>query len=198
MKQLVGLILGLIVSFTSATGFSESGSPDEKNTGSITVIMETGKGTITLELDGEKAPESVANFIAYANAGFYEGTLFHRVISNFMIQGGGFTEDMQRKETRPPIKNEADNKLKNLKGTVAMARTSNPHSATSQFFFNVKDNAFLDHKAPSGAQWGYTVFGRVVDGMDVITAIENVKTTSRSGMQDVPVEPVMIKKVTVK
>lgn len=164
----------------------------------VTVKMETSMGDITLELDGEKAPDTVANFVEYANSGFYDGTIFHRVIANFMIQGGGFDSDMKQKKTREPIKNEAANGLKNDTGTIAMARTNDPNSATAQFFINVKDNGFLNHTAPSGQGWGYAVFGKVTDGMDVVHAIEKVDTTIRSGMQDVPAETVVINKVTVQ
>ena len=164
----------------------------------VTVIMETNKGTITLELDAEKAPASVANFITYARAGHYDGTVFHRVIPNFMIQGGGFDTSMQQKDNNPPIKNEADNGLKNDKGTVAMARTNVPDSATSQFFINVKDNGFLNHTSPTPQGWGYAVFGKVTDGMDVVDAIENVPTANKGGHQDVPVSDVIIEKVTVQ
>ena len=163
----------------------------------MTVRMETNKGAITLELDGKNAPETVENFVAYAKNGFYDGTIFHRVIPGFMIQGGGFTSDMKQKSTRAPISNEAANGLKNTTGTIAMARTSDPHSATSQFFINVKDNGFLDHSAPTPQGWGYCVFGRVTDGMEVVQAIEMVPTGSRSGMQDVPLDEVVINKVTV-
>ena len=164
----------------------------------VTVKMETSMGDITLELDAEKAPDTVANFVEYANSGFYDGTIFHRVIANFMIQGGGFDSDMKQKKTREPIKNEAANGLKNDTGTIAMARTNDPNSATAQFFINVKDNGFLNHTAPSGQGWGYAVFGKVTDGMDVVHAIEKVDTTIRSGMQDVPAETVVINKVTVQ
>ena len=164
----------------------------------VTVKMETSMGDITLELDAEKAPDTVANFVEYANSGFYDGTIFHRVIENFMIQGGGFDSDMKQKKTREPIKNEAANGLKNDTGTIAMARTNDPNSATAQFFINVKDNGFLNHTAPSGQGWGYAVFGKVTDGMDVVHAIEKVDTTIRSGMQDVPAETVVINKVTVQ
>lgn len=163
----------------------------------VTVRMETSMGDIILELDGDKAPQTVSNFVEYANAGFYDGTIFHRVIPGFMIQGGGLTPDMQQKQTRAPIANEAANGLKNVTGSIAMARTSDPDSATSQFFINVKDNAFLDHTAPTAQGWGYAVFGKVTDGMDVVHAIEKVSTTSRRGMQDVPEEEVVIRKVTV-
>ena len=164
----------------------------------VTVKMETSMGDVTLELDGNKAPDTVANFVEYANSGFYDGTIFHRVIAGFMIQGGGFDADMQQKKTRAPVKNEADNGLKNDTGTIAMARTSDPNSATAQFFINVKDNGFLNHTAPTTQGWGYAVFGKVTDGMDVVHAIEKVNTTIRSGMQDVPAETVVINKVTVQ
>ena len=164
----------------------------------VTVKMETSMGDITLELDGDKAPETVANFVEYANAGFYDGTIFHRVIAGFMIQGGGFDGDMKQKDTSAPIKNEADNGLKNDTGTIAMARTPDPNSATAQFFINVKDNGFLNHTAPTAQGWGYAVFGKVTDGMDVVHAIEKVDTTMRAGMQDVPSETVVINKVSVQ
>lgn len=164
----------------------------------VKVTMETSKGVITLELDSEKAPVSVENFVKYAKAGHYDGTIFHRVIPGFMIQGGGFDTDMKQKDTNPPIKIEADNGLKNTKGTVAMARTSDPNSATSQFFINVGDSAFLDHKSPTQQGWGYAVFGRVTDGMDVVEAIEKVKTGNSNGHQDVPLEEVIIQKVTIE
>ena len=164
----------------------------------VTVKMETSMGDITLELDGDKAPETVANFVEYANAGFYDGTIFHRVIAGFMIQGGGFDGDMKQKKANDPIKNEADNGLKNDTGTIAMARTPDPNSATAQFFINVKDNGFLNHTAPTAQGWGYAVFGKVTDGMDVVHAIEKVDTASRAGMQDVPSETVVINKVSVQ
>ena len=164
----------------------------------VIVHMETSKGVITLELDGEKAPETVANFVEYANAGFYDGTIFHRVIPGFMIQGGGFAGDMKQKSPRAPIKNEANNGLKNTTGTIAMARTNDPHSATAQFFINAKDNTSLDHTAPSTRGWGYTVFGKVTDGMDVVESIEKVKTGNNHGHQDVPLTEVVIRKVTVE
>jgi peptidyl-prolyl cis-trans isomerase B (cyclophilin B) len=160
--------------------------------------METSKGDITLELDAEKAPETVANFVEYARAGFYDGTIFHRVIPGFMIQGGGFDVDMKQKSPRAPIKNEANNGLKNTTGTIAMARTGDPHSATAQFFINAKDNTFLDHTAPTTQGWGYTVFGKVTDGMEVVESIEKVKTGNNHGHQDVPLMEVVIRKVTVE
>ena len=164
----------------------------------MTVRMQTNKGTIVLELDAEKAPETVANFVEYAKSGFYDGTIFHRVIPGFMIQGGGFEPGMTQKKTRDPIKNEADNGLKNDLGTIAMARTPDPNSATAQFFINAKDNGFLNYTAPTAQGWGYCVFGKVVEGIDVVQDIEKVATTSRSGHQDVPQEDVVIETVTVE
>lgn len=161
------------------------------------VQLETTKGVIVLELDSAAAPKTVANFMAYVEDGFYDNTIFHRVIQGFMIQGGGFTSGMQQKKTKSPIPNEADNGRKNVRGAVAMARTNDPHSATAQFFINVADNAFLDHKAKNPRGWGYCVFGRVVEGMDVVRAIEKVTTTRRAGHADVPAEPVVIKKATI-
>ena len=151
-----------------------------------------GHGTITLELDHDKAPATVDNFLAYVNSGHYDGTIFHRVIDGFMIQGGGFTEDMSQKPTLDPITNEANNGLRNDRYTIAMARTSDPHSASAQFFINVGDNDILNHTAPSRQGWGYAVFGRVIEGTDVVDAIRQVKT-GRSGFHDdVPKEPVVI------
>jgi peptidyl-prolyl cis-trans isomerase B (cyclophilin B) len=161
------------------------------------IKLHTTLGVITLELDHARAPATAANFLQYARDGFYEGTLFHRVIPNFMIQGGGLTPDMNQKSARPPIRNEADNGLKNRIGTMAMARTSDPHSASSQFFINLKDNDFLDYRSSTSQGWGYCVFGRVADGMDVVDAIAQMATTSRRGHQDVPVENVLIEKTEV-
>jgi peptidyl-prolyl cis-trans isomerase B (cyclophilin B) len=161
------------------------------------VRMETTMGAVQIELYPDKAPQTVENFLSYVNSGFYDGTIFHRVIKAFMIQGGGFDASMKQKAGQPPIQNEADNGLKNLTGTIAMARTPDPHSATSQFFINVKDNGFLDHTGQSPNGWGYCVFGRVVDGMDIVHKIEAVATTQRDGHADVPVEPVIIKKASV-
>ncbi|QXL83282.1 peptidylprolyl isomerase [Comamonas sp. NLF-1-9] len=151
-------------------------------------------GVIVLELDDDKAPQSCANFLAYVNKGHYDGTIFHRVIKNFMIQGGGFTSDMQQKPTDAPIKNEAANGLKNDKYTVAMARTGDPHSATAQFFINVVDNDFLNHTAPTGQGWGYAVFGKVVQGQDVVDEIRKVRTTRKGYHDDVPFDAVVIDK----
>ncbi len=161
------------------------------------VTIRTTFGAIKLELDAEKAPKTVANFLAYARDGFYDGTIFHRVIDNFMIQGGGFDADMQQKSTGEPIENEADNGLKNDVGTIAMARTMDPHSATAQFFINVKDNDFLNHSGKNAQGWGYAVFGRVVEGSEVLDKIRALPTTSRGGHQDVPVDPVIIESVEV-
>ena len=159
--------------------------------------METSMGTITLELDDAKAPETVANFVQYAKDGHYDGTIFHRVIDGFMIQGGGFTKDMNQKETREPIRNEAMNGLKNLRGTIAMARTMVVDSATSQFFINLVDNDFLDFSAPTPQGFGYAVFGEVVDGLSVVDAIGKVKTGFSGPHQNVPEEPVVIRKITI-
>jgi len=159
------------------------------------VVMTTNHGTITLELDAEKAPKTVKNFLSYTEAGFYDGTIFHRVIDNFMIQGGGFNADMSQKTTEAPIENEADNGLKNDRGTIAMARTMDPHSATAQFFINVKDNDFLNHSGKNMQGWGYAVFGKVTEGDDVLDAIRGVATGSKAGHQDVPVEDVTIESV---
>jgi peptidyl-prolyl cis-trans isomerase B (cyclophilin B) len=157
------------------------------------ITLHTNLGDITIELNPEKAPKTCANFKQYAEDGFYDGTIFHRVINNFMIQGGGLTADMKQKSTRAPIENEADNGLPNDTGTIAMARTSDPHSATAQFFINVKDNDFLNHSAKNSQGWGYCVFGKVTEGMDVVNKIKVVKT----GAQDVPQETITIERVTV-
>jgi cyclophilin family peptidyl-prolyl cis-trans isomerase len=161
------------------------------------VKIETTKGTFVVELFPKAAPKTVANFLQYANDGFYNGTIFHRVIKNFMVQGGGFTKDMSEKPTRPPVVNEADNGLKNTVGTLAMARTNDPNSATGQFFINVKDNAFLNFRSKDEQGWGYCVFGRVVTGLSVVTAIENEPTANSGMFQDVPVTPVVMTKVSL-
>ena len=160
--------------------------------------IETTLGTISLELDDNKAPATVANFAKYAKDGHYDGTIFHRVIDGFMIQGGGFTKDMNQKETREPIRNEAMNGLKNKRGTIAMARTMVVDSATSQFFINLVDNDFLDFRSPTPQGFGYAVFGTVTSGMDVVDAIAKVKTGSVGPHQNVPDTPVVIKKVTIE
>jgi peptidyl-prolyl cis-trans isomerase B (cyclophilin B) len=161
------------------------------------IKLNTNHGSVSIELDHARAPETAANFLQYAKDGFYEGTLFHRVIPKFMIQGGGMEPGMKQKPPRASIQNEAGNGLSNVIGSVAMARTSDPHSASSQFFINVANNTFLDHKAPRGDAWGYCVFGRVVEGMDVVNEIVDVKTTSKMGHQDVPAEDVIIESVEV-
>ncbi len=161
------------------------------------VHLETNKGVIVLDLNAEKAPKTTANFLAYAREGFYTNTIFHRVIDGFMIQGGGFEANLKQKTTRAPIDNEANNGLRNSRGTIAMARTSDPHSATSQFFINVADNDFLNFTAPTPTGWGYCVFGQVTEGMDVVDAIRGAATTSRSGYQDVPVNDIAILSVRV-
>ena len=161
------------------------------------IKLHTNHGVITLKLFADKAPETAANFIQYVKDGHYDNTIFHRVISNFMIQGGGFDSNMKQKSTRETIKNEANNGLSNKLGTIAMARTMEPHSASAQFFINVKDNDFLDHSAPTTQGWGYTVFGEVVEGMDVVDAIKSVATTSKGGHQDVPRDDVIIEKAEI-
>lgn len=162
-----------------------------------TVKLETSMGDIQIELNEEKAPVTVENFLNYVRDGFFDGTIFHRVIPNFMIQGGGFNDQMMQKMTRDPIKNEADNGLNNDHGTIAMARTQDPDSATAQFFINHKDNDFLNYTAPNVQGWGYCVFGKVIDGMEVIDAIAGVRTTNRSGHSDVPEEVITITTATI-
>jgi peptidyl-prolyl cis-trans isomerase B (cyclophilin B) len=161
------------------------------------VCLETNYGKILIELDAEAAPKTVENFLTYVGEGFYDGVIFHRVIKGFMIQGGGFTPDMKQKSTHDPIKNEADNELENLRGTIAMARTMEPHSATAQFFINTVDNAFLNYKDKTSQGWGYCVFGKVIEGLDAVDAIEQVKTTTKGRYQDVPVESVVIEKASI-
>ncbi len=161
------------------------------------VQFETTKGNIVIELDAEKAPKTVENFIAYVKSGHYDGTIFHRVIPSFMIQGGGFDVDMKQKTTNANIQNEANNGLKNVKGSISMARTSAPHSASSQFFINVTDNGMLDFTSESPQGWGYAVFGQVIEGLDVVSIIEEVATDNHDGHQDVPLEPVVIQKATL-
>lgn len=161
------------------------------------VKLETNYGVIVIELNAEKAPNTVANFLSYVNDGFYDGTIFHRVIKDFMVQGGGFTEEFVQKTPKAPIKNEANNGLSNVRGSLAMARTGDPHSATAQFFINTVDNNFLDFRGESGAAWGYAVFGQVIEGMDVVDAIRAVSTGSQNGHSDVPNEIVMINTASV-
>ena len=181
MNRLLLLAFGLILSANALAANPQ-------------VEIKTNQGRIVAEIYADKAPKSAANFLQYVKDGFYNGTVFHRVIDGFMIQGGGFTADMKQKSTRAPIANEADNGLKNKRYTIAMARTNDPHSATAQFFINVSDNAFLDHSSPSPQGWGYAVFGHVVEGQDVVDAIKGVKTGNKGFHQDVPVEDVVIEK----
>ena len=161
------------------------------------VAFDTSKGKIVIELFEDKAPKTVDNFLQYVKSGHFDGTIFHRVIPGFVIQGGGFTADMTQKPTKPPIQNEADNGLKNARGTLSMARTSDPNSASSQFFINLSDNAALDHKGKSQQGWGYAVFGRVVEGMDVVDQIAQVRTGRKGYFDDVPVEPIVVRKAQV-
>ena len=160
------------------------------------VKLQTNHGDILIELDAEKAPKSVENFLTYVNEGFYDGTVFHRVINNFMVQGGGFDATMKQKQTNAPVENEANNGLKNDRYTLAMARTSDPHSATAQFFINIADNDFLNFTSPTPNGWGYAVFGKVVEGTDVVDKIKAVKTGTKGFHQDVPTEDVVIEKAT--
>jgi peptidyl-prolyl cis-trans isomerase B (cyclophilin B) len=189
MKKLFTILLTLALCAASPFSYSQT-------KGKTTMVkLHTNHGVITIQLDAAKAPQTAANFLDYVNSGFYSGTIFHRVIPNFMIQGGGFDANMKQKAVNAPIKNEAANGLKNDKYTIAMARTGDPHSATAQFFINTKSNSFLDYPGQDG--WGYCVFGKVTGGMDVVDKIGVVKTGFRSGMQDVPNEDVVITKAEV-
>jgi len=189
-----GLVLGLLL--VSGTALSLPSLAVGKND-VVHVRMTTSMGVIELDLNRARAPGTVANFLRYVNEGFYNGTIFHRVIPDFMVQGGGFTPAMVQKQTHAPIRNEADNGLKNIIGAIAMARTGNPHSATAQFFINTKNNEFLDFRSKTSRGWGYAVLGHVTTGMDVIRKIEAVRTTTKRGFQNVPVEDVVIQKVEV-
>lgn len=184
----ISLVMCLFLAILGNNAMSESNP---------TVQFETTKGNIVLELDAEKAPKTVENFLTYVNSGHYNGTIFHRVIPSFMIQGGGFDAEMNQKPTNNPIENEANNGLKNIKGSISMARTSVPHSATAQFFINVVDNAMLDFTSESPQGWGYAVFGQVTEGLDVVLAIEEVATGNSGMHQNVPLEPIVIEKATV-
>ena len=186
MKTLIVMMMGLVAGVAGA-----------QTNKVVNATVKTSLGTIELALDAEKAPVTVSNFVGYAKSGHYDGTVFHRVIDGFMIQGGGFTKGLEQKQTRPPIKNEATNGLKNRKYTVAMARTGIVDSATCQFFINVKDNVFLDHRSPDPRGYGYAVFGMVTKGSDVVDKIAKVKTGNVGYFSDVPLEPVVIEKVTV-
>ncbi len=188
MKRMAAMMMLLVLG---------SVGPVPADTSAPRVKLTTSQGDIVLELNTVAAPRTVDNFVTYVKDGFYDGTIFHRVIAGFMIQGGGLDAQMRRKPTLAPIGNEADNGLSNQTGTIAMARTSDPHSASAQFFINVKDNRFLDHRSKTDQGWGYCVFGKVVEGMDVVKAIEKVPTTTRAGMQDVPQTPVVITRAVV-
>ncbi len=201
MKKIIFTFILLVAVFSVSckgeNGQSEVKMSELAGTGTV-VVMKTSMGEIEIELYRDKAPETVDNFLKYVDDGFYDGTIFHRVISNFMIQGGGFTPDMEQKNTNPPVKNEANNGLQNNVGAIAMARTSDVHSATAQFFINVKDNDFLNYRSSDAQGFGYCVFGQVVSGMDVVNAIKNVETGSKGYFQDVPVKTVMIESVKRK
>lgn len=216
MKRLL-LTFGMLMFLLAACGGSDKGTQEQatkaepelikteettqstgdKMTANPKVKIETTMGDIVLELEAQSAPATVENFLSYVNEGFYDGTIFHRVIPNFMIQGGGMKEDMSEKATKAPIKNEANNGLKNARGTVAMARTNDPNSASSQFFINVKDNDFLNFTGENMQGWGYAVFGKVVDGMETVDKIETAPTHNHGFHQDVPVDAVIMNKVTV-
>ncbi len=195
LRLFYALLLGCLLCFNAQA--ATDSQPSAKKGKHSMVKLHTNHGIITLELDAGKAPATVKNFLDYASSGFYDGTIFHRVIDSFMIQGGGFEPGMKQKPTKAPIQNEATNGLRNDNYTVAMARTSDPHSATAQFFINIKDNGFLNHIAPSGQEYGYCVFGKVVEGKEVVDAIRKVKTGFRAGHQDVPQEDVIITKAEV-
>lgn len=197
MKMQTPLLAAFAITFAGLTGLtSAQETTPVSETKPVTVVMETSKGTIELELDAAKAPGTVANFVKYVQKGHYDGVIFHRVIPDFMIQGGGFSADMSQKETEAPIENEAKNGLKNVRGSIAMARTSNPHSASAQFFINLKDNGFLDYPGQDG--WGYCVFGKVSAGIEVVDQIAQVSTGNKAGHQNVPNEPVLIKSAKIK
>ena len=191
MKLLYRHLTPLFLASFSLAANAEGGNAQPK------VKLTTNHGDIVIALNADKAPNTVANFIQYVEDGFYNGTIFHRVIENFMIQGGGFTEDFQQKTTQKPIQNEANNGLTNKRGSIAMARTGDPHSATAQFFINTVDNSFLNFRAETTSDWGYAVFGEVVEGMDVVDKIRKVDTTLRGPHQDVPAENVVIEKAEI-
>ena len=187
MKKLTIALLMLVTGIVSSVAMAANPK----------VKIETNLGDMVLLLDAQAAPETVANFVLYVEDGFYDGTIFHRVIKDFMIQGGGFLEGMKKKEPRSPIKNEANNGLKNVRGSIAMARTGDPHSATAQFFINTVDNDFLNYTAPNTRGWGYAVFGKVIEGMETVDRIRSVQTGNMGMYRDVPVEPVIIKKASL-
>jgi peptidyl-prolyl cis-trans isomerase B (cyclophilin B) len=196
MKLITALLFSFLCLIAPLSAFA--GGQTTTGDKTVTVRMTTNKGEIVLELDADKAPETVENFISYAKSGFYDGTIFHRVMPGYMIQGAGFEPGMKEKDTRASIKNEADNGLKNDLGTIAMARTPDPHSASSQFFIQANDPDFLNYKSQTAQGWGYCVFGKVTEGIDVVQAIEKVSTGNRGGHGDVPVDDVVIEKVTVE
>lgn len=197
MKKLNTLLLALLLTpILGACSDQEQSAATPAAADNPRVLMQTSMGELVIELYPQQAPISVANFLQYVDDGFYEGTIFHRVIDGFMIQGGGFTQELEKKATRPPILNEADNGLRNTIGTLAMARTPEPHSATSQFFINVANNTSLDFREKTPRAWGYAVFGRVVKGMEVVKAIKSVPTGSRAMYQDVPTTSIVIQKVS--
>ena len=203
MKRFFAILLACMLGVLGSSAYAAESNTNPATSGGTMstnpkILIETSKGNITAELDAKAAPKTVENILAYVNDGFYTDTVFHRVIPGFMIQGGGMTADMKDKtDKRPPVQNEADNGLKNDRGTLAMARTMDPHSASSQFFINVNNNDFLNFRSKTPQGWGYTVFGTVTDGMDVVDAIVGVKTSNKGMHQDVPVEPIVIKKVSV-
>jgi len=197
MKKLTTLLLALLLTpILGACSDQEQSAATPAAADNPRVLMQTSMGELVIELYPQQAPISVANFLQYVDDGFYDGTIFHRVIDGFMIQGGGFTQEFEKKGTRPPILNEADNGLRNAIGTLAMARTGEPHSATSQFFINVANNTSLDFREKTPRAWGYAVFGRVVKGMELVKAIKSVPTGSRGMYQDVPTTSIVIQKVS--
>jgi peptidyl-prolyl cis-trans isomerase B (cyclophilin B) len=191
------LILSALLCLSATSSFATENKMSQPPSSSNKVKLTTSLGTIIVQLNAEKAPVSSANFLTYVNEGFYNGTIFHRVIKGFMAQGGGFDTAFKQKEVHASIKNEADNGLKNNRATLAMARTNDPNSATAQFFINLKDNAFLDHTSPTSSGWGYAVFGEVVEGMDVVDAMATQPTGNKSGYQDVPNTDIIIEKAEV-
>ena len=200
MKKLLLLISMFLLTnlaFANDAAKTTSQSSGGTMTANPKVLIETTLGNITIELDAENAPNTTANFVSYVKEGFYDATIFHRVIPGFMVQGGGFGEDMKEKKNKESIKNEANNGLKNVRGSIAMARTNDPHSATSQFFLNVKDNAFLDHKSEDAQGWGYAVFAKVIQGEDVMDKIVAVPRGNKGMHQDVPNDPILMNKVTI-
>ncbi|RKZ56516.1 MAG: peptidyl-prolyl cis-trans isomerase [Gammaproteobacteria bacterium] len=191
MKTLLALLFSTLLITLSLTAYAEGDNTLPH------VKLETSLGDIVLELNQDKAPQTVENFLNYVNNGFYNGTIFHRVIKDFMIQGGGFNEQMIQKSPNAPIKNEANNGLSNIRGSIAMARTNDPHSATAQFFINTVDNSFLDFSSEQGSGWGYAVFGQVIEGMDTVDTIRAVATSNKGGHGDVPNDSVIIIKATI-